>query len=217
MILLSCSIINGQDNCKVLIPKIGDFYKGSCKNGLANGKGEAFGVDQYSGDFKKGYPDGNGTYIWQSGDKYEGDWKRGLRDGKGTLTVNYLGRDSVLAGVWKHDNYLGKELLPPYEIKYRTGIGRVTCMKTGNTPLYIKYKFSRSGESSIGNISGLLLTGNSGSESMTNDFTGFEHVSFPFEGKIKFTAPNAFNTASLSCEVRFVINQPGAWLVTIFY
>ncbi|MCJ7820684.1 MAG: hypothetical protein MUP53_05735 [Bacteroidales bacterium] len=217
MILLPCSIINGQDNCKVLIPRIGDSYKGSCKNGLADGRGEAFGVDQYNGDFKKGYPDGNGTYIWQSGDRYEGDWRKGLRDGKGTLIVKYMGRDSVLAGVWKQDTYLGKEVLPPYVIKYRNGVGRISFMKFGDTPYYIKFKFTRGGETTGGNVTGLLLTGNTGNESMTTTFTGYENVTFPFEGKVKFTAPNAFNTAEINCEVRFVINQPGAWVMTIFY
>jgi hypothetical protein len=46
---------------------------------------------------------------------------------------------------------------------------------------------------------------------------GFEHVDFPFEGRVTFRAPNAFHAALLNCDVRFVINKPGAWTVTIYY
>jgi hypothetical protein len=206
-----------QTDCKVLIPAIADYYEGGCRKGLADGTGEAFGADQYRGGFSKGLPDGIGTYIWQSGAKYEGEWKKGLRDGQGTYIFNFMGRDSVLTGIWKADQYVGEKEVPPYVIKYRNGIGRVTCMRVGGNPEYIRYKFSRSGESSTAQISDLLLTGSSGNESTTGNFLGFEDVKFPFEGKVRFTAPNAFNTAMISGELRFVINQPGAWTVTIFY
>lgn len=36
-------------------------------------------------------------------------------------------------------------------------------------------------------------------------------------GKVKFDAPNALHTATISYELRYVINQPGAWTVTIYY
>lgn len=209
--------IYAQNTCKVLLPRIGDSYTGECKDGLANGTGEAYGVDQYRGDFRKGLPDGMGTYIWQTGDKYEGQWKKGLRDGKGTYTTQYMGRDSLQTGIWKNDVFAGAEVLPPYVIKYRNNLGRVTCMKMGNTPHYVKFKFSRSGESSTVLISNLMTSGSSGSESLTNDMVGYENIDFPFEGRLKFTAPNAFNTALLDCELRFLINEPGAWTLTIFY
>jgi hypothetical protein len=209
--------VHPQGDCEVLIPKIGDFYTGPCKNGLADGTGEAFGVDQYTGDFRKGLPHGIGTYIWHTGDRYEGSWEKGLRSGYGIFTMNYLGRDSILAGVWKKDRFIGKDIVPDYAILYRQGVGRVTCMKMGKTPTYIKLKFTRSGEASAGVITELLLTGSSGSESITDTMTGFEHIDFPFEGRVTFNAPNAFYSAILSCDIRFVVNKPGAWTVTIYY
>jgi hypothetical protein len=210
--------IHAQSPCKVLLPRIGDSYTGECKQGLADGKGEAFGVDQYRGDFRKGLPEGMGTYIWQTGEKYEGQWKKGLREGKGTYTIKYMGRDSLQAGMWKNDIFAGEEKLPSYSIQYKNNVGRVTFMKTGNTPNYVKFKFSRSGESSIVLVvSNLMTSGSSGSESLTNNMVGYENIDFPFEGRIKFTAPNAFNTALLDCELRFVINEPGAWTLTVFY
>lgn len=190
-------------------------YKGVCKNGLADGKGEASGVDQYVGDFRKGYPDGNGTYVWHTGEKYTGGWKKGLRDGKGDFTFSYNGRDSVLSGIWKNDKYLGEKLLDPYTIDYKEGVGRIMIMKLGDRP-YVQLKFSRNG-SGANEISNLLMQGSSGSERTEGTLTGFEQVTFPFNCKVRFDAPNAFYSAIISCEVRFTINKPGAWLVSIIY
>jgi len=212
---LSASAIYAQSNCKVLIPRIGDSYAGSCKQGLADGSGEAFGIDQYKGEFKKGFPDGVGIYFWQTGETYNGEWKKGLREGGGKYTFKYMGRDSVLAGVWKEDKYVGERDLASYVIEYRNSIGRVTCMRMGDRP-YVKYKFSRNGGES-NNINNLLMQGSSGSESNTASFSGFEQVIFPFKGKVTFNALNSFQTATLTCELRLIINEPGSWIVTMFY
>lgn len=217
LFFLTAMPVQGQENCKVLMPRIADSYTGDCKQGLADGKGEAFGIDQYKGTFRKGYPDGEGTYVWQTGEKYEGQWKKGLRDGKGAYAFKSDGKDSLMAGVWKEDKFLGAEVLPPYVIQYRNSIGRVTCMKMGEKPVYVRYKFSRSGDTSLGNISNITMTYSSGSETWQSTFIGLENVEFPFEGRLRFNAPNAFNTAMLNCDLKYLINEPGAWVVTIFY
>ena len=115
--------------------------------------------------------------------------------------------------------------MPPYVIQYMSGILRVSCVRTGDQPLYVRYRFARGGGSTenTNDISGLLLQGSSGNESQTGNFLGNENVTFPFEGKVKFTAPgllssqNAANAITLNYELRFVINQSGAWTVTINY
>jgi hypothetical protein len=126
-----------------------------------------------------------------------------------------MGRDSVISGAWKEDKYIGERPVAPYVIEYRNSIGRVTCMKVGERP-YVKYKFSRNGGES-NNISNLVMQGSSGSESNSASFSGFEQVIFPFKGKVVFYAPNAFMAATLTCEVRITINEPGSWIVTMFY
>jgi hypothetical protein len=212
---LFTSRVFAQDKCKVLMTEISGSYNGSCKKGLADGPGEAIGIDRYKGEFKKGLPNGVGTYIWHTDQAYSGEWKRGLRDGKGKYTIKYMGRDSTISGIWREDKYIGQQELKPYVIEYRNSIGRVTCMKIGDRP-YIKYIFSRNGGAS-NNINNLLLQGSSGSESNTTAFTGFEQVTFPFNGKVTFTAPNSFMTSILYCELRLVINESGSWIVTMFY
>ena len=213
---LTANSIYTQDNCKVLLPNIADKYSGSCKKGLADGKGEAFGIDQYKGDFRKGLPDGQGVYIWQSGDKYDGSWNKGLRDGMGSYTFKSEGKDMLMKGIWKEDKYVGEKEISPYVILYKNSITRVSCVRTGDLPNYVVYKFSRAG-GSADDINELMMQGSSGDESISSNFIGFEQVIFPFEGKIKFIAPNALRTSTLYCEVRYQINQPGAWTVTIYY
>lgn len=214
-VMLTPLVLNGQTTCTVLLPRIADSYTGSCKQGLAEGQGEAFGIDQYKGNFRKGMPDGQGTYTWQTGELYNGGWKKGLREGIGEYSFKYNGRDSLIAGEWKDDKFLGNKPLPNYIIEYRNTIGRVSFTRVGDRP-YVKYKFSRNG-SELNNLSNLLLQGSSGSESLSTSFTGYEQVTFPFKGKVSFNAPSSFMTSLLTCELRMTINQPGSWIVTIFY
>lgn len=208
--------VYAQENCKVLLQQISGSYTGSCKNGLADGEGEALGIDQYKGEFKKGLPEGQGVYIWQTGEKYEGSWKKGLREGKGTYTFKSDGKETAMTGIWKEDKYVGEKAVAPYVILYKNSITRVSCMKSGDLPNYVVYKFSRAG-GSASDINELMLTGSTGDETISGNFIGFEQVTFPFEGKIKFVAPNALRTAMMSCELRYQINEPGAWTITIYY
>ena len=39
--------------CKVELANLIGNYQGGCKNGFANGQGEAFGIHHYKGGFKK--------------------------------------------------------------------------------------------------------------------------------------------------------------------
>jgi len=73
-----------QKDCKVLYDGINESYSGSCKKGLAHGKGLAKGIDIYQGNFKKGLPHGQGMYTYSEGDSYSGSWKEGERNGFGT-------------------------------------------------------------------------------------------------------------------------------------
>ncbi len=205
-----------QSDCMVLISNISETYSGECKKGLADGEGEATGVDSYKGSFKKGLPDGEGTYIWASGAIYQGQWKKGLRDGYGTCTFSSENKESTQIGYWREDQYVGAELVAPYLTTYKLGVTRVSFFKQRADDSYVEYKFSRSGNTSF-NIEGLMMQGSSGTENTTTAFTGFREASFPFEGKVQFKAPNMLNSATNNYELRFRINQPGAWTVTIFY
>lgn len=109
-----------QESCKVLMLSIAGKYEGDCKKGNANGVGKAEGTDKYEGEFKDGVPNGTGIYTWKNGDSYAGKWSNGKRDGEGVMKFKTkTSADSLVAGFWKKDTYVGKSE-KPYKIFSRT-------------------------------------------------------------------------------------------------
>lgn len=206
--------LSSQPGCVVLKDEISTVYKGNCKDGLAHGNGEAFGVDHYTGHFKKGYPDGVGTYSWSTGEVYKGQWKKGMRHGNGAFSFFINSKDTTIVGRWEKDKYVKSEKSSSsYKITYKNNIGRVTMIRIGPGN-QVRCKFLRhGGEIAVGN---LMILGDSGTTSTFRQFTGFEHIEFPLKGKITFSVINDFNTATLNCELSFIIYEPGSYIISIF-
>jgi hypothetical protein len=96
--------------CNVSVDSLKGQYTGDCKKGKAEGKGTATGIDSYAGNFKNGYPDGQGKYTWKNGSWYEGFWKSGVFEGQGILSGvdnSKPGSVVVLTGFWKKGKYIG--------------------------------------------------------------------------------------------------------------
>ena|SRR6218665_3576758 len=101
--------INAQQECKVAVSELQGSYTGGCKDGKADGPGKAVGADSYEGNFKAGFPDGEGVYTWGNKDVYTGNFKKGALDGKGEIKYfTASGKDSVLTGYWKKNKYIGR-------------------------------------------------------------------------------------------------------------
>ena len=77
---------SAQSACRVLDPELAGIYHGACKDGLAQGYGEAKGAAEYRGGFRAGRKHGKGVKIWPSGDRYEGDFAEDRKEGVG----NYI-------------------------------------------------------------------------------------------------------------------------------
>jgi hypothetical protein len=130
--LLSIAIFTAKSqntDCKVLLDSLKGTYEGGCKNGKAEGKGKATGIDTYDGDWKNGLPEGNGKYTWKNGDFYEGEWKKGLKEGKGELHVTVNGNVVEKHGYWKKDVYKGQNLKAYIIHDASSGVGRVEVTK----------------------------------------------------------------------------------------
>lgn len=90
--------------CVVVDLELQGSYAGGCKDGLAEGYGEATGAAQYKGGFRAGRKHGRGVKIWpSSGDRYEGDFVDDRKEGVGAYT---WGTRSVWAGEKYSGNYL---------------------------------------------------------------------------------------------------------------
>ena len=91
---------HAQSSCKVSDPELQWIYSGGCKDGLAEGPGEARGTAHYRGEFRAGRKHGKGVKTWLSGDRYEGDFVDDRREGTGMYT---WGRFSA----WSGQRYTG--------------------------------------------------------------------------------------------------------------
>ncbi len=133
LFIAGCLFLSGSlyaQDCKVLLPAIADKYQGDCSKGKASGIGTAEGKDKYTGNFADGLPDGEGVYIWANGTTYTGSFAKGKMEGKGSMAYKKPGKaDSVVAGYWKKDEYLGASE-KPYTVGLRTkNISRVEVVK----------------------------------------------------------------------------------------
>lgn len=102
--------VYSQETCKVESTDLIGSYKGECKNGLANGKGEAKGIHYYKGSFKDGKPNGDGILYYGDTLFYDGNFQDGIKEGKGEM--HYLRKnkeDSVIKGYWSGDEYRGSK------------------------------------------------------------------------------------------------------------
>ena len=97
-------------DCRVRLPDIAGSYEGECHKGKAQGIGRAVGRDIYEGEFEKGFPHGTGTYTWANGDYYVGEFVKGAKEGEGKMVYASVNADSVEAGQWENDQYLGKAM-----------------------------------------------------------------------------------------------------------
>jgi hypothetical protein len=135
--------------CSVNVDSLKGQYSGGCSNGKADGKGTANGIDTYSGEFRNGYPDGQGKYIWKNGNWYEGSWKKGQFNGEGSLHTKKNDVDSavVITGFWTKGKYVGK-YEKPYSITALTNAVNtmnIRKQKNGQSEINISVKNTTGG------------------------------------------------------------------------
>ena len=213
---------SAQENCIVKVQAISGTYTGPCKDGKANGKGKSVGVDQYEGNFKNGYPDGDGTYTWSNGDVYTGSFKKGLKEGKGSLVLH---KDSAsgkaTTGYWKKDVYFG-EYESAYKVQSFTpevskvnveanpgkGENTITVVLENTSSNTLTFTRGETPHLKITDVriargSYVLRTDNS---KYKNEETTFKEVEFPFRA--------VFYVNNNAVDVEFFV--PGSYVLNIF-
>ncbi len=214
LILFSGSILYAQEECKVVLPEISGSYTGKCKKGLAHGKGLAVGTDTYEGRFLRGLPDGTGKYTWADGRVYEGSWYEGMRDGKGKMIYPKIKEDSIVTGYWKKDEYVGKELIPPYRVTRTQGVIRSSIRKVNevgsgfSVTLYLAGSFNT-------DIDNFTLDTSSGQQFESGRKRGIENAIVPYTVFIKYRVWNTMHSQQHDVFFDFTINEPGTFEVTI--
>jgi hypothetical protein len=114
-ILINAAVTNAQESasaCRVVALNLLSSYKGACKNGLANGQGEAVGIHHYNGAFTDGIPNGYGTYYYDDSTYYMGYFQDGVKEGKGEAHYLHKGQpDSTVKGYWSGNEFRGKKYI----------------------------------------------------------------------------------------------------------
>jgi hypothetical protein len=198
--------------CKVILPAISGTYSGDCRKGIAHGMGAAQGVDHYEGQFIKGLPQGKGVYTWADGSMYTGEWEKGLRHGEGVMIQN--GSDSPLKGYWKHDKYVGKELLKSYTVERKDNLLTYSLRKVNDDGNEVIVKLLSKGQINS-RVQGLNIATNNGSQFKLGPNNGIQNVYFPFNLKVTFTTYNPVSRAPFDVVFECTINEPGKWEVIL--
>lgn len=200
-----------QQTCEVKLKDIRGVYVGECKDDKANGKGKSTGVDEYEGDFKDGYPEGKGMYVWKDGHYFIGFFKKGNKEGQGEMYYeSSKGEDSVITGYWKKDKYVGL-YEKQFDVLSRTSrVNKVNCYLLDNKgeDITITVRKVTGGLQVISNITTVTGTFYSqNTQELTNtSVTKIQDVTFPFR---------AIFTLSSGDNVEILFNEKGDYDVTI--
>jgi len=197
-----------------MMPTIAESYSGDCKNNLANGNGIAQGTDHYEGQFKKGFPNGKGTYTWANGSFYNGQWKKGLKTGIGKMVFRTNTGDSVVTGYWENDKYVGKRIVSSYSVLRNRGVVRYGFRKITDKGNDVVIKIFLGSESNS-NIEGFSMVYDNGDEYVLGSSYAIQNIQFPLKVKITYRTWNQFHTSQSEVEFDFEILDPGKWEVTL--
>jgi len=227
---MSASLLPAQ-NCEVLGPEsIIGTYEGDCKRGRAHGEGVASGEAKYIGEFKKGYPEGEGTIEYPNGDIFSGEWEDGKIMGYGYK----IEAVDTLSGYWKGDpmevRFMGtdKEDLKGYKILAKDNVpgGSPIIEKSeegAENQLTIKLSdINRSIRAvSFNEISSgqpqqpQYVNPGQTANSFGRTILQLKDVVYPFTGTIRYQVLNKSANFALPVVLRFQILEPGNWIVSI--
>lgn len=216
LLIISVKLITAQTTpCMVQPDSLKGTYEGACEKGKANGMGTAIGADTYIGNFKNGYPDGQGKYVWKNGNYYDGAWKKGLKEGKGEMHLKSGYKDSVVTGYWKKDTYRGQYENPYNIVDVTTRVGRVQVEKMGSrrNTVTVQVESLQAGggfSATSAKMTSLSVIRGSyqskSSNAMSNkEITIFQSVVFPFRATFYFGEH----------KVEIEIFEEGDWDITI--
>src|SRR5512133_3836204 len=100
----------------------------------------------------------------------------GKREGNGVFTGRLYGKDTVMAGVWKADNYMGPKPSPP-KVSTNYNVVSTSFTRTGEGNK-ITISFYQNGL--VNFIESLDVSANSGNQVQSGNYTNIWDISFPF-------------------------------------
>jgi hypothetical protein len=208
-----------NNNAPVLKKELVGKYEGDQKKGLAQGKGTASGTDTYTGEFKKGLPDGIGVYTDSQGNVYKGAFREGLKEGKGEFIPAASSTEKPMTGYWMDDKYVGKEKVEPYEVSNKVGSVSPRIYSTGPGNVIDITVVDPYDNSNV--AANIYMTGQANSREDSSYHKYFyEDCKFPIEFDIRYQVRQKMggingSTALSDNSVHIKIVKPGKWSITL--
>jgi len=214
VLILNAYSLYSQDNCKVLKPEISGKYTGKCKNGLANGRGTAEGIDKYEGGFKNGLPNGQGKYTWANGEVYNGQWKAGMKEGEGKYTLkSSKGADSTINGIWEKDKFVKMINPNPYKVIISRNIDRYSFHKVGDGNM-VTLQILKNGVDNSDITEFSFIADNGLYKEISRKYIYYQ-VAFPLRIKLNYVTSNKLKTSNEDVAFEAIIDDPGEWEIEI--
>jgi len=117
------------------------------------------------------------------------------------------GKDTVMAGVWKHDIYIGPKPSPP-KVTTKYNVVSTSFVRNGDAN---KITISFYQNAIVNFIESLEITASSGNEVQSGNYTNIYDIRFPFNCKINYQSWNSLKTQLYDCILEFEIYEPGSW------
>jgi hypothetical protein len=197
------------------MPEISNSYYGECKDGLAHGQGRAKGIDIYRGEFKKGFPDGEGIYKYSNGNVYKGEFSKGQREGDGVLMYDKASADSIVKGEWKKDSLYRENNEKYYQVLRTINLDFYRFNRIGKgKEVIIRIRRDLLASRRVRNVS---VYHSSGYLNQNGNEIRLTSVKFPFTCRVYFLAQNVTGMITMEYEIKFVLQRSGLWDINVTY
>ncbi len=117
--------------------------------------------------------------------------------------------DSIQDGIWEKDEYKGPKPKNPY-VSYKSGVDRYNFKKNITPQNRVLIDITQNGVRNR-QISNLLMTASSGSETKVGESVGYDFINFPVSIRISYKTTNKLQTVFYQVEFEFEIYEPGDW------
>jgi len=224
MLLSFVSLVLAQYDCKVLVEDLQGQYNGDCKKGLANGNGSAKGIESYTGEFKRGYPNGFGVYIYKDSSRYIGNFKKGKKDGYGMLVRKTDTGGKILDyGLWITDSLvIPNDTKALYKVKERKGVKvidpKLTTDESIKSQVWINFKIDGVPDKSVNVTRAEISSGKQidTQDRALNTLVAFDEISvFPVTFYLEYQIRKTDQFLPVDCAVQIMLFTPGLWEINL--
>jgi hypothetical protein len=120
---------------------------------------------------------------------------------------------NYLKGIWKDNIYTGPKPKDPEVVRF-TNIDKYEFRKGTTNLNRVLIDFRQNGMTNT-QVSNIMMTASSGTETKVGQMIGYENLTFPVTFKIRYNSFNKMKTVRYNCYIEFTIYEKGDWVVKL--